>query len=88
MSNHSRFVIQNDRPERVIVNIEPECLQVRLALGEKVTVQDAFENEPVTLKVDSDNGDTIISIWPGDGDVRVEKDGVNVFDLVQECDRA
>jgi hypothetical protein len=75
-------------PNRVIVNVEPECVQVHLASGEKVTVQNAFENEPVTLKVDSDNGQTIISVWPGDGDVRIEKDGVDVFDLVQECDRA
>jgi hypothetical protein len=87
MTNYSRSAIQNDRPERVIVNVEPECVQVRLASGEKLTVHDAFEKEPVTLKVDSENGHTIISVWPGDGEVRVEKDGLDVFDLVQERDR-
>ena len=32
----------------------------------------------------SDNGETIISLWPGDGQVRVEKDGVDVFDLIEK----
>lgn len=84
MINRSRFVIQNDLSGPIIVNIEPECVQVSLSSGERVTVQDAFEKEPVTLKVESDKGDTIISVWPGDGEVRVEKDGVDVFDLIEK----
>ena len=84
MINHSRFVIQNDLPGPVIVNIEPECVQIALSSGEKVTVQDRFEREPVTLKIESDKGDTIVSVWPGDGEVRVEKDGVDVFDLIEK----
>ncbi len=84
MDNRSRFVIQNDLCARVIVNIEPECVQVSLSPGEKVTVQDAFDQEPVTLKIESDQGDTIVSIWPGDGEVRVVKDGVDVFDLIEK----
>jgi hypothetical protein len=84
MTNHSRFAIQNDLSRPVIVNIEPECIQVSLSSGEKVTVQDVFEKLPVTLKVESDKGDIIISVWPGDGEVRVEKDGVDVFDLIEK----
>ncbi len=84
MDNHSRFVIQNDLSAPVIVNIEPECVQVSLSPGEKVTVRDAFDQEPVTLKIESDQGDTIVSVWPGDGEVRVEKDGVDVFDLIEK----
>lgn len=84
MTNHSRFVIQNDLSGPVIVNIEPECVQVSLSAGEKVTVQGTFEKEPLTLKVESDKGDTIISVWPGDGEVRVKKDGVDVFDLSEK----
>ena len=30
-------------------------------------------------------GEPILSIWPGDGEVRVEKDGVDVFDLIQRA---
>ena len=82
MTNHSRFVIQNGLSGPVTVNIEPECVQITLSSGERVTVQDTFEKEPVTLKVESDKGDTFISVWPGDGEVRVEKDGVDVFDLI------
>ncbi len=84
MINYSRFVIQNDLSGPAIVNIEPECVQVSLPPGEKVTVHDAFDKEPVTLKVESDDGETIISLWPGDGAVRVEKDGVDVFDLIEK----
>jgi hypothetical protein len=88
MTNHSRFVIQNDLSTPIILNIEPECLQCSLASGEKVTVWDTFERQPVTIRVESDQGDTIISIWPGDGEVRVEKEGIDVFDLIQKgiCD--
>jgi hypothetical protein len=85
MSNHSRFVIRNDLAVPLIVNIEPECLQIPLAPGEKVTVQEMFEREPITLKVDSDKGDTIISLWPGDGEMLVEKEGVDVFELVEKA---
>ena len=81
MSRQSRFVIQNGLSGSIIVNIEPECVHVSLSPGEHVIVEDVFENEPVTLKVDSDNGDIIISVWPGDGDVRVEKDGVDGLGL-------
>ncbi|MGH7138756.1 MAG: hypothetical protein ACREHD_23665 [Pirellulales bacterium] len=84
MSNHSRFFIQSDTPVALIVNIEPECVQVPLTLGETLTVKDRFENDPVTLKVESNDGETTISVWPGDGDVRVEKDGVDVFELVEK----
>jgi hypothetical protein len=84
MINYSRFVIQNDLPGPAIVNIEPECVQISLPPGERVTVRDAFDKEPVTLKVESDRGETIISVWPGDGAVRVEKDGVDVFDLIEK----
>jgi hypothetical protein len=84
MINYSRFVIQNDLSGPAIVNIEPECVQISLHPGEKVTVQDAYDKEPVTLKVESDNGETIISVWPGDGKVTVEKDGVDAFDLIEK----
>lgn len=83
MTNYSRFLIQNDLPGPVIVNIEPECVQVALSSREKVMVRDTFELEPMTLKVESDNGETIISVWPGDGEVRVEKNGVDVFELIE-----
>ncbi|MGH7137356.1 MAG: hypothetical protein ACREHD_16555 [Pirellulales bacterium] len=86
MSNHSRFFIQSDTQVALIVNIEPECVQVPLTSGEKLTVQDRFQNEPVTLKVESNNGETIISVWPGDGEVRVEKGGVDVFELIDKGD--
>jgi hypothetical protein len=85
MPNHSRFVIENNLSGPVILNIEPEGAHIPLASGETVTVQDTFEKEPVTLKIESDRGDTFISVWPGDGAVRVEKDGVDVFDIVQKA---
>lgn len=84
MSHQNRYAIQNDLAGPLILNIEPECVQVSLAAGERVIVEDRFEAEPATLKVESDGGETIISLWPGDGAVRVEKDGVDVFDLVEK----
>ena len=83
MTNRSRFVIQNELSGPLVVNVEPESVHFPLASGDRVTVQDTFEKEPVTLKIECDKGDTIISVWPGDGEVRVEKDGVDVFALVE-----
>jgi hypothetical protein len=84
MVNYSRFVIQNDLSGHIVLNVEPESVQLSLPPGAKVTVSDTYESEPVTLKVESDRGETIVSVWPGDGTVRVERDGVDVFDLVQK----
>jgi hypothetical protein len=84
MSHHSRFIIQNDLSGLIVVNVEPESIQVPLASGEKVMVEDRFEKEPVTIKVEADKGDTIISLWPGDGKVRVEKDGLDVFESAEK----
>lgn len=82
MAHQSRFVIRNDRSKPVILNIEPEGMFFPLDSGQEVSVTDVFTQAPVTLKLSSeDDGGLILSIWPGDGEVRVEKDGVNVLDL-------
>ena len=44
---------------------------------------DEFVSHPVTVICNkSEDGHLIISIWPGDGRMRVEKEGVDVFDLL------
>jgi hypothetical protein len=56
-----------------------------LEKGEEVSVIDQFTTSPVTLRFsNSDRGHPILSVWPGDGEVRVEKDGVDILDLLQE----
>ena len=85
MVHHSQFIIRNDRSESLILNIEPEGVFVPLQIEEEVTVTDNFQTNPVTVKLsNSDRGDTILSIWPGDGAVKVEKNGKDVLDLLQE----
>lgn len=79
----SRFVIRNGFAEHVLLNIEPEGAILPLGSGEEVPVIDRFVSEPVTITCSkSDDGCLIISIWPGDGEVRVERDGVDVLDLM------
>jgi hypothetical protein len=69
----------------LILNIEPEGAFFSLGRGEEVSVFDVFATAPVTVKLtNSERGDAILSIWPGDGDVRVEKDGVDVLELLQK----
>jgi hypothetical protein len=83
MCEVSFFVIHNDLAEPAILNIEPEGACLPLGRGEAVSVIDKFTSQPVTLKLSkSDDGGLVISIWPGDGEVRVEKDGVDVLDLM------
>ena len=85
MAHHNQFVIRNDLSKSLTLNIEPEGAFFPLGKGEEVSVIDVFTTAPVTVKLtSSDKGDPIVSIWPGDGEVRVEKDGVDVFDLLQK----
>jgi hypothetical protein len=85
MAYQNRFVIRNDLSKPLTLNIEPEGAFFPLGKGEEVSVIDVFTAAPVTLKLtNSEKGDPIVSIWPGDGDVRVEKEGVDVLDLIQE----
>jgi hypothetical protein len=82
VANLSRFIIQNELPGPVTLNIEPEGVFHRLGHGEAVTVIDGFVAHPVTVRLSrSDEGEPIVSVWPGDGEVRVEKEGIDVLDL-------
>ena len=85
MAHHNHFVIRNDLSKFLTLNIEPEGAFFPLGKGEEVSVTDVFTTAPVTVELtNSDNGDPIVSIWPGDGEGRVQKDGVDVFDLIQK----
>jgi hypothetical protein len=81
LATQSFFRIENDSSSSVSLYIEPEGAAVPLAPGEEVLVFDVYTKSPVTLRLSkSGDGETCVSIWPGDGDVRVEKGGVNVLD--------
>lgn len=81
MSNANEFLIDNHTGDDFSVHIEPECFVVQLKQGECLTVRDKYFVAPVTLRIGkSELGRTVISIWPGDGDVVVERNGVNVMD--------
>lgn len=80
MSHVNRFLIRNVLNQPLILNIEPEGVFVPLPNGEQVSVRDEFRTEPVTLSLsNTEKGELVLSIWPGDGDVRVEKCGVNLL---------
>ena len=83
MATQGLFRIENRSSSPVILYIEPEGAAFTLGDGEEVSVFDVFTKSPVTLRVSkSEDGNACISIWPGDGEVKVEKGGVNVFDLM------
>ncbi len=85
MPQKNCFVIRNDLDQPLTLNIEPEGCFFPLGTGEEVLVTDIFTAAPVTIKLsESEKGETIVSIWPGDGDVRVEKEGVDRLDQIQE----
>ena len=73
MVHHNHFVIRNDLSKSLTLNIEPEGAFFPLGQGEEVSVTDVFTTAPVTVKLSSsDQGNPIVSLWPGDGDVTVE----------------
>jgi hypothetical protein len=86
MAHHNQFVIRNDLSKCLVLNIEPEGAFFSLCTGEDVSVFDVYTTDPVTIKLTmSDKGDPILSIWPGDGEVTVKKNGVDVLDLLQKA---
>ena len=86
MIQHNHFVICNDLSPCLTLNIEPEGAFFPLSKGEEVSVIDVLKKVPVTVKLtNSDKDGVIVSIWPGDGEVRVEKDGVDVFELIKKA---
>ena len=80
MPHTTEFLIDNDTGDEFAVHIEPECFVVQMKQGECLTVRNIYTITPVTLRMGKDHrGRTVVSLWPGDGDVVVEKDGVNVM---------
>ena len=79
---HNSFVLRNDRPETLTLNIEPEGAFFPLSAGEEVSVTDSFTSVPATLRLtNSKVGELIVSIWPGDGEVTARHHGVDVLEL-------
>jgi hypothetical protein len=79
------FVLRNDLSKSLTLNIEPEGAFFPLHKGEEVSVIDVFTTIPVTVKLsNTDKGEPIVSLWPGDGELRVEKGGVDVLELIQQ----
>jgi len=89
MGGQNQFAITNRMSKPLTLNIEPEGAFFPLANGEEVLVTDVFRSAPVSITLDnSEKGDPIISIWPGDGEVKVEKNGVDVLELIQAEQKA
>ena len=85
MACRNQFTIQNGSTKSLTLNVEPEGAHVPLESGGEVIVVEEFTNFPLTLKwTESDTGDAIVSIWPGDGELKVEKGRVNVLELVHK----
>jgi hypothetical protein len=84
MSRYNQFSIRNEFSQALTVNVEPEGVFYCLGKGEELSIKEEFTVEPLSIKLaSSDKGEPVISIWPGDGDVRVEKNGADVLDLAQ-----
>jgi hypothetical protein len=85
MAQQNHFIIRNELSKPLTLNLEPEGSFFPLGNEEEVSVSEVFTAAPVTvILTHSDKGDPIVSIWPGDGEVRVEKDGIDVLELIQE----
>lgn len=83
MRSNNRFMIHNNSAKSLELYIEPEGACFMLVKGQEVSVSDVFTTAPVTVRITTnDSGDPIVSIWPGDGEVKVEKDGVDVLDML------
>lgn len=86
MTRRNRFVIRNDFGRPLTLCLEPYGAFFDLSEGEEVSVCDAYDEVPSTVKLSGSGVEAVVvSIWPGDGDVRVEKGGIDLLDLVQDA---
>jgi len=77
------FFIHNNSSNATMIILEPEGFCFHLIPDEKISILDSSVIDPVTIRIDTNQtGACILSIWPGDGDVRVEKNGIDVFDII------
>ena len=75
----SLFTIDNDSTRPFSIHVEPEGFVVILQPGEHVTVRDEYDKFCLTVRMGiDDRGATVLSIWPGDGFVGVERDGIRI----------
>jgi hypothetical protein len=80
---YSQFLIENDCSVPIAVAIEPEGMIMNLPPKASIVVKDEYDISPVTVRLSDDGkGGTVVCIWPGDGDTKVEKDGVNVLEFM------
>lgn len=85
MNQTHRFVLENMQHDQLLICIEPEAHELQLLPGEEVVVHDPYLRHPAVLRISKTQlGDTIIAIWPGDGRVRVEKEGVDALEIVSQ----
>lgn len=85
----NRFILENDQTSDMIIVAEPEACELRLAKNEQVLITDDYDQSPVVIRVTSSpTGEPVLSVWPGDGDVRIEKNGVDILDIVQQTSNA
>jgi hypothetical protein len=71
--------IRNKLADEIVLNLEPESVLVRLRSGESVNVFDEGGLSNARLDLSRLRGDLVISLWPGDGGLRVEKNGVDIM---------
>jgi len=82
MKKYTHCVIENDENLDLHIIVEPEAHYVPLKEYEKVIVYGDQPASPITIRVSNDHsGKVFLALWPGDGDMIVEKDGKNIFDL-------
>jgi hypothetical protein len=88
MQRNSKFFLRNELERAVAIHIEPEGVVYPLASGQELAIEDCYDSHPVTLTMGSDHeGRPALSVWPGDGNVRVESGGVDVLELAQRLTR-
>ncbi len=81
MTAQNVFNIKNGMQIPLEIHIEPEAVIITLQENESVAVYDAFTMEPATVSVEKESkSHLVLSVWPGDGNVSVRKNGVDVFE--------
>lgn len=81
MTIRSSFVIENKSSKSLEFHLEPECWPFSLESEKSMVVRCNYEAEAPSVQFsDADDGSIFGAVFPGDGDVAVEIEGVNILD--------
>ena len=83
MKEHSNMAtsviaVENRTSKEMQFQIEPECTLFEVPCGKTFEITGTYQNEPITIQFSDHGGEIFGAIFPGDGDVIIRMEGMEI----------